>query len=125
MIANVNPSHIFTHNPIEVNIDHRIIYRAVESAVRPLSNRSEKNIYSFEIPCSGNWTLDGQFKPNTYVDIKDFWHIKKTAWDYYYSESRPFPFPRSELGLKTIAMHRGLQAGLEMAEGFKLLRSII
>ena len=45
VIANVKPSHIFTHNPIEVNIDHRIIYRAVETAVRLLTNRSEKYLF--------------------------------------------------------------------------------
>ena len=32
-IADYDPTHIFTHNPIEVNIDHRITYRCVEAAL--------------------------------------------------------------------------------------------
>ena len=125
IIQQEKPTHIFTHNPIEVNIDHRIVYRAVETAVRPSYKDNLKYVYSFEIPCSGNWTFDNQFKPTTYVDIENFWKTKIKAWDFYIGEERPFPFPRSHDGLKTIAMHRGLQSGLKMAEGFRLLRNII
>ena len=36
------PNVIFTHNPSEVNIDHKITYDAVEVAARPKKNSSLK-----------------------------------------------------------------------------------
>ena len=84
-----------------------------------------KSIYTFEIPCSGNWVYEEQFKPNVYVDITPAWEDKLKAWHYYEGEDRPFPFPRSDMGLQTLARYRGMQSGIEMAEGIRLVREII
>lgn len=124
-IADFNPTHIFTHNPVEVNVDHRITYRVVETATRPKPGLALREVYSFEIPCSGNWTFDCSFKPNLYVDVKDTWDQKIAAWNCYKGEDRVFPFPRSIKGLETMAHYRGMQAGLELAEGLRLLRGVI
>lgn len=121
-IADYDPSHIFTHNPIEVNIDHKITYNCVETAVRPKPDQRLRAVYGFEIVCSGNWTFMDQFKPTTYVDIKDYWQEKLNAWHCYKGENRPFPFPRSDIGLETLAKYRGMQAGMSKAEGFRVLR---
>ena len=121
-IADYDPTHIFTHNPIEVNIDHRITYRCVEAAVRPKLEQSLRAIYSFEIVCSGNWTFMEQFKPTTYVNIEEYWQEKLKAWHCYKGENRAFPFPRSDEGLEALAKYRGLQAGMSKAEGFSVLR---
>jgi LmbE family N-acetylglucosaminyl deacetylase len=123
-IDKFSPTHVFTHNPVEVNIDHRITYKAVETALRPKAGLSVREVYSFEILCSGNWTFEESFKPNLYVDIASVWHQKIRAWRYYEGEERPFPFPRSEKGLEVLANFRGMQSGLELAEAFKLLRRI-
>ena len=124
-IDEFKPSQIFTHNPIEVNIDHRLTYKAVETAVRPKPGLSVKKIYSFEVPCSGNWTFEGAFKPNTYLDIESVWQEKLFAWHCYEGEERPFPFPRSEKGLEVLANYRGMQSGIKLAEAFKLLRHAV
>ena len=121
-ILDCDPTHIFTHNPIEVNIDHRVTYRCVEAATRPKPGLSLKAIYGFEIVCSGNWTFLDQFKPTTYVDITDYWQDKLDAWHCYKGENRPFPFPRSDDGLEVLAKYRGMQAGMSRAEGFRVLR---
>lgn len=124
-IAEFNPTHIFTHSPVEVNIDHRITHRVVETAVRPKPGLALKNIYAFEVPCSGNWTFAESFKPNLYVDVRDVWEQKIAAWNFYVGEERDFPFPRSAKGLETMAHYRGMQAGFEYAEGLQLLRGLI
>ena len=124
-IADFNPTHIFTHNPVEVNIDHRITYRVVETATRPKPGLALREVYSFEIPCSGSWTFDDSFKPNFYVDVKEVWDQKIAAWNCYEGEERVFPFPRSVEGLETMAQYRGMQAGLECAEGLRLLRGVV
>jgi len=58
------------------------------------------------------------------VDIESCWDKKIGAWKCYEGEDRPFPFPRSVEGLKTLAQYRGLSVGLAKAEAFRLLRKI-
>ncbi len=119
-----SPDILFTHNPSEVNIDHRITYEAVEVACRPTRAFIPKEIYTFEIPCSGSWTFETTFKPNVFVNVEQFWELKMKAWNCYEGEARPFPFPRSAEGMKTIAQYRGLSSNLKLAEGFKLIRKV-
>lgn len=119
------PTILFTHDPSEVNVDHRVTFQAVEIACRPTRPWIPKEIYTFEIVCSGRWTFDTEFKPNVYVDIAPYWDQKLKAWHCYDGESRPFPFPRSDTGLQTLALHRGMAASLEKAEGFRLIRKIV
>ena len=124
-IVKFDPTHIFTHNSAEVNIDHRITYKCVEAAVRPRPGIRLSGIYGFEIVCSGNWTFSDQFKPTTFVNIQDYWVTKIDAWHCYVGEERPFPFPRSVEGLETLAKFRGMQCGLRLAEGFCVFRETV
>lgn len=120
-----SPDILFTHNSSEVNIDHRLTYEAVEIACRPTRDYIPREIYSFEIPCSGSWTFQSTFKPNVFVDISDYFDLKMKAWSCYESEARPFPFPRSVEGLLALSQYRGMMSNLMLAEGFKLLRMTI
>lgn len=119
------PDILLTHNPSEVNIDHRLTYEAVEVACRPTRDFIPDEIYIFEIPCSGSWTFESTFRPNVFVDISEHWDTKLKAWSCYDGEARPFPFPRSVEGLKTIAQYRGLMSNLKMAEAFRLVRKVV
>ena len=119
------PTILLTHNPSEVNVDHRITFEAVEVACRPTRNFIPPQIYTFEIPCSGSWTFDTSFKPNVFVEVTDYWDEKLAAWACYEGEDRPFPFPRSVEGLRTIAQYRGLMSNLHLAEAFRMVRMIV
>ncbi len=119
------PTILFTHNPSEVNIDHRLTYEAVEAACRPTRSFIPSQIYTFELVCSGNWTFETTFKPNVFVDVTSFWEKKIAAWHCYAGEARPFPFPRSDVGLETLAHYRGMQVAIDKAEAFRLMRAII
>ncbi len=123
-IEDFKPTILLTHNPAEVNIDHRIAFEAVEVACRPTRASTPREIYAFEIVCSGSWTFDSSFKPNVFVDIELQWEKKLAAWKCYEGEDRPFPFPRSIEGLKTLAQYRGLSCGVGKAEAFRLLRLV-
>lgn len=124
-ILDYAPDVLFTHNPVEVNIDHKITYECVETACRPVRKQVPKEIYTFEIVCSGNWKFDESFRPNVYVDITKYLKFKLDAWHEYLGEDRPFPFPRSDKGLETLAQYRGMASGFELAEGFRLARRVI
>ena len=123
-IEEFQPTILFCHNPSDVNIDHRISYEAVEVACRPTRPFVPTEIYAFEIICSGNWKFDPFFKPNVFVDVSEVWQRKLSAWHCYEGENNPFPFPRSDEGLESLAKMRGMSAGLPMAEAFQLLRSV-
>lgn len=121
-MASFRPTMLFTHNPSEVNIDHRITHEAVEVACRPTRDFVAREIYAFEIVCSGGWKFAPSFKPNVFVDISQHWGKKMEAWHAYQGEARPFPFPRSDEGLETLAKYRGMTVGVEKAEAFHLAR---
>jgi len=123
-INNFSPDLVVTHNPVEVNIDHKITFNAVEAALRPTNNQVKPAIWGCEIPCSGRWTLETKFVPNIFVDIEDHIEKKLLAWSKYIGEARKFPFPRSDEGLITMAKYRGMESGLTYAEGFKSWREI-
>ena len=124
-ISIFKPNLVFTHNPSEVNIDHRITHSAVEVATRPKKNSFIKGVYSFEIVCSGNWKFNKNFSPTTYVDISKFMKRKLKSWEQYKNETKNFPFPRSREGLKVLAKYRGMQSYLKYAEAFKLERELV
>ncbi len=125
VMARFRPTVILTHNPAEVNIDHRLTYEAVEAACRPTRAIVPSQILTFEVICSGGWTFETAFKPNVFVDISRYWEKKLEAWHCYTGEHRPFPFPRSDMGLDALARYRGMQASLERAEAFRLMRTVI
>ena len=123
-INNFKPNIIFTHNNRDLNIDHGIVYKAIMTAVRPKTTTSVSQIYSFEVPCSSNWIFDDKFNPNVYFDISKSIRIKQNAFGVYKNEKKPFPFPRSKIGIDTLAKFMGMQSGLKYAEAFRLERGI-
>lgn len=125
VLERFGPTALLTHNPSEVNIDHKIVYEAVEIACRPTRPFIPKAIYTFEVVCSGSWPFESTFKPNVFVDVSPFWEQKMKAWHCYEGESRPFPFPRSDTGLETLARYRGMASGLPKAEAFRLVRQVL
>lgn len=124
VIHHYKPSTILTHSPSEVNIDHRLVFEAVEVACRPVIREKSISVYSFEVVCSGSFKFINSFNPNYYVDITKFFEKKIEAWQLYTGEARPFPFPRSNQGLKVLANYRGMQVGVEYAEAYHLNRGI-
>ena len=59
-----------------------------------------------------------------YEDITDTFSAKVEAMKLYKSEIKNFPHPRSPEALKALAIKRGSEAGLSMAEAFVLIREI-
>ncbi|MFC1624229.1 PIG-L deacetylase family protein [Candidatus Omnitrophota bacterium] len=124
----VLPSVVYTHHFGDLNVDHRVTYEAVMTACRPLKQESVREIYSFEVLSSTEWTgpcRDKRFIPSRFVDISDTVDRKIKALKCYKSEIRPYPHPRSAQGVKLLAKNRGLEAGLKYAEAFANIRHIV
>ncbi len=127
LVENLRPHIICTHHGGDLNIDHQITHRAVLTATRPLKDCPVKEIYTFEIPSSTEWSfsqLEPVFRPNVFVDITETLKTKLQAMKTYESESRPSPHPRSPEVLSAIARRWGSMVGLEAAEAFQLVRAI-
>jgi LmbE family N-acetylglucosaminyl deacetylase len=120
----IKPHIVYTHHHGDLNIDHRITYRAVLTACRPIGNETVREIYSFEIPSSTDWNYPNIFKPNFFVNVAKTIDKKIKALRFYGGELREFPHPRSEESIKIAARRWGSISNLEYAEAFEIIRAI-
>ena len=121
------PDIVYTHHAGDVNVDHRVTHDAVVTACRSLPGESVREILFFETLSSTEWqmmTADKIFQPNIYVDVTEFMEKKRQALEFYASEMREYPHPRSYKGVELLAQYRGLTVGVPYAEAFMLGRSI-
>jgi LmbE family N-acetylglucosaminyl deacetylase len=123
----IKPTIIYTHNPGDLNIDHRIVTDAVMTAFRPQAKENWKKIIAFEIPSSTDYSYYDKnkiFVPNYILNIEKFWIKKKLALLAYKSEIQQFPNSRSMQGIYNLAKMRGVQNGIKLAEAFNILKEI-
>jgi LmbE family N-acetylglucosaminyl deacetylase len=127
LIHSVNPHMIYTHHYGDLNVDHRITHQAVLTACRPQPGFAIREILSFEIMSSTEWSDAGlrPFQPNMFVDVSAHWRKKIEALDAYTIEMREAPHSRSLDHLEALARHRGACVGVEKAEGFVVVRKIV
>lgn len=124
-IQEFKPDTIFTHSNLDANNDHQIVHRSTLMATRPNATNFVNKVYSYEILSSSEWRFTDSFKPNFFVSLSEKEvELKWKALSCYESEIKPFPFPRSTEGIFTLARYRGMQAGVEYAEAFSLIREI-
>jgi LmbE family N-acetylglucosaminyl deacetylase len=116
---------VYTHHDGDLNVDHRVIARAVLTACRPLPGGAIRNLYAGEVLSSSEYALaEHRFHPTRYVDIGSYLDRKCAAMRCYRSEIRSDPHPRSVEAIVALARLRGSEAGLAAAEGLRVLRQI-
>ena len=123
-ISDYIPTTVLTHSSNDVHNDHKITYRAVVQATRPVG-KIVKNLLSFEILSSTEWNYTEAFKPNIFVDVTSTINAKINAMHCYSTEQPKYPHPRSDQGIRSLASMRGSQSGVEYAEGFRIIRSFL
>lgn len=125
-IGIVQPAWVLTHHPGDLNLDHRIVARAVLTATRPMPGCLAREIYAFEVPSSTEWNFGTAqpFQPTVFFDISETLDKKIEALKCYHEEIREFPHTRSEEAIRALAMWRGAQCGREAAEAFMPLRVV-
>lgn len=121
------PDIVYSHSGSDLNVDHRVVAKAVLTAFRPQPNEKCSEIRLFEVPSAtdyGHENVTGSFTPNLFIDITDTWAAKEAALNAYKGEMKEYPHSRSIEGSKNLAMLRGNQVGLRMAEAFQVIRKI-
>ena len=120
LIRKFKPQIVYTTPYNDLNKDHQKVYESTLVATRPLKN-TVKQVLSYENP---GFTKN-PFQPSVYENITKEFSTKIKAFECYKSEIENFPHPRSIKSLESIAMYRGVEAGFQKAEAFKLVRSLI
>ncbi len=131
VVNKVCPDIVYTHHFGDVNQDHRRLFEATLIATRPVNNSPVKEVYTYEVGSSTEWScaIEGwTFKPTVYVDISPYVKEKLKALSCYSntfeSEIPPFPHPRSVEAVENQGKKRGVDVGLCAAEAFVALRVI-
>lgn len=119
-----NPKIIYTHFYGDLNIDHRLICRAVITAARALPESPIREILLFETLSSTEQSLalGNIFSPNLFVDISAQLSQKLIAMNCYQSELRNPPHPRSLDIIEKNAQVWGAKCGVPAAEAFVVAR---
>ncbi len=123
------PDIVLTHHPKDLNIDHRLTCEAVMTATRPMPGWTAPSVLAFETLSSTEWQIpepDYVFQPNVFVALSEQdIAAKQTALEAYDTELRDYPHPRSVKGMEVLARRWGMTAGVEFAEGFRVLRCLV
>lgn len=128
VVNEFNPDIVFTHFDGDVNKDHQCVFQSTLVACRPIPGQKVKELYSFSVPSSTEWSPQNTkniFMPNLFVDIEgQYAESKYNAMKEYKTELRKFPHPRSIETLKILDSAVGLQIGIKCAESFIVHRII-
>jgi N-acetylglucosamine malate deacetylase 1 len=130
VLEHAAPQILYVPFPLDLHRDHREIFYAFSVAWRPTTElgRGIRSIYAYETVSETHWNpayLEASFTPNTYVDISGDLDVKLDALRCYRSQMLPFPHPRSLAAIEHQARWRGAQAGMEAAEAFVTIRSLL
>jgi LmbE family N-acetylglucosaminyl deacetylase len=124
-VYNIKPDIIYSPFFQDNHQDHRAVAEAIRVVLRPAAATFVKRWLIYETPSSTEQTppMPGAFfQPNSYIDIKDVLDKKLDAFRCYETESREYPHPRSLEAIKHLAAKRGIEAAMEYAEAFMLMR---
>lgn len=117
VIFKVKPDIIYTHNPYDINSDHRVLCEATLVWCRPVKNDFTREIYFYETFGSTNG-----FQPNYYVDISNEMDKKVEALSVYTTEINVQT--RTIDTIRNVASYRGMEINVSYAEAFSVYRSI-
>ena len=119
---NIEPELIYIPFANDVHTDHQIITTSLQSTFKWFRHPYIKKVMMYETLSETDYNFIGRsFKPNVFVNISEFFVQKINAMKIYKSETGPFPFPRSEEAIRSLAKLRCSQSGYKFAEAFQLL----
>ena len=108
--------------------DHRAVFQAGFAAARPIAQQFGKwlvpNVMTYEMT-KIQWASTPLPRPVAFIDISDHIEAKCEGIRRYATQFRPSPHIRSLESVTALASIRGKEVGVEYAEAFGVLRTII
>lgn len=124
-VADVRPDVVYVNHRGDNHQDHRAVFHAAMVTLRPAANPGVRSIFCYETLSSTEQAPpmpEFAFLPNAYVNVSEHIERKLHALRCYETEARPFPHPRSEEAVLSLAKRRGSESGFAAAEAFTILR---
>ncbi len=119
IIKKLHPKIVYSTPHNDLNKDHQKVFESCLVVTRPLSS-TVKQLLCYELP----GLMREPFHSTLYENIEKELSFKIKAFKKYKSEVMKFPHPRSIESIENLAIHRGIESGLQKAEAFELIRSI-
>lgn len=119
------PQIVLTQHGGDTNVDHRLTFRAVLAATRPLPGHPVREVHAFPVASSTEWAfgqLTPHFQATLFIDVSDYLETKLTALECYADELRAYPHPRSLEHVRDQARVFGASVGVAAAEAFHTVR---
>jgi LmbE family N-acetylglucosaminyl deacetylase len=124
IVQQVRPTVILTHNPTDLNQDHRVVAEAALIASRGYSDagQSVQLVLGFTVDPIAAPSLAGQAGANFFLALtEEQLQAKLAACAAYTTEMRPWPHPRSVEALEALARWSGARIGRTAAEPYTVL----
>lgn len=116
--SKITPRIVFIPFSNDINSDHAAVHKASLIAFRKIQSVQPRELLMYEVPSS---TTQGNmpFFPNYYYPLsKGDVDVKFKMLEYYKSEVRTYPNPRSAQGIETYARFRGMECNRLFAEAY-------
>lgn len=128
-ISKIQPEIVYLVHGGDVHSDHRIVFDAVLSVLKPFYMRkwNVRRILSYETLSStdaASHQMHRPFLPNVYVDMTPYLEKKMEIMGQYETELQQREFPRGVSAIRALARFRGATIGVEYAEAFMLIREV-
>jgi len=127
-IGEVRPATVYVPHSGNLNIDHRRVFEAAVTALRPQPGSPVRAIYAYEILSSTNWAPRGigpGFNPQRFLDAGQTLDLKLQALALYGDEMRASPHARSLDAVRALGALRGTTVGCAYAEAFEVVREVV
>lgn len=129
IISEIRPELVFLPHPADAHSDHRIIFSASTSALKPMNMHKfgVKRILSYETLSETDAAVPVQnnsFCPTILVNIERTIERKIKIMNLYETELQGDPLARSSSAVRALARIRGSTCGFMYAEAFTLIREI-
>lgn len=126
----VRPELVYIVHGGDVHDDHRILFSAAMSAMKPprMKELGLGKVLSYETLSSTEAAparRNTAFIPNIFNDISAQMKQKLDIVRMYKTEIQPDPMPRGISAVRALARYRGATIGVKYAEAFMLVREII
>jgi N-acetylglucosamine malate deacetylase 1 len=126
-VERLRPTVVLAPHRTSYNQDHQATSEAVHTALRPSDTALRHHprlVLAYE-EAADQWRSEPVAPPNLVVELDES-HLadKLHAMELYGSQSHRHPHTRSEPTLRSLAVLRGMQAGVALGEGFHVLRCL-
>ena len=124
IVEKVQPTDIYIPFINDAHTDHKVVFEAGCAVSKWFCHGSVDRLCAYETQSETDFNFNNAslaFRPNVFVDISDFLNQKINISRLYKTEFHDHPFPRSELGMRSLAIVRGAASGFHAAEAFQLL----